>query len=464
MQIQKLKLTMGKRISLSNVVPMVSRKLIAILVIIVISVSSATASLFYFILKSENATKILDVSVYPTINSAGIAITYQGDENGNNKASVRFKATVDKVWRDGHSLSSLRELKQLAGSLVYLKPGTEYEVIITVEDPDGMDRSELRTVFKTRSEPSITQGGGRIFYVSTYGDDSNPGSFEKPWRTISRAVSELHPSDTLYLRGGIYYVDESIEITCSGLPDKYIVIEGYPGEVVILYGSDRNILDGRVEWIEYRDGVYFVEVYKEPTYIAQGVERLYRYASLEDLLAAKIGYRGGWFYDSSTHRLYVATLDGIHPSEVELHVSFVDHLIRISGNYVRIANIEIAYASRGITVNSGYGGCIIEGCHIHNVNVGILLSKCVANRIVQRNIIWDTGIIKWPWNMVKGTEAEGSGISLSHAEPGNIIRFNKIEGLFNGIVASSWGDLYNTTTIRDTDIHDNYILNVGMMD
>ena len=120
MQIQRLRLTMGKRISLSSVVPMVSRKLIAILVIIVISVSSATASLFYFILKSENATKILDISVYPTINSAGITITYQGDENGNNKASVRFKATVDKIWRDGHPLSSLRELKQLAGSLVYL--------------------------------------------------------------------------------------------------------------------------------------------------------------------------------------------------------------------------------------------------------------------------------------------------------------------------------------------------------
>jgi parallel beta-helix repeat protein len=440
---------------------MVSRKLTAILVIIVISTSFAIASLFYLTLKSENATKILDISVYPTINSAGIIITYQGDENGNNKASVRFKAAADGAWRDGHPLSPLRGLKQLAGSLVYLKPDTEYEAIIAVEDPDGVDRSELRTVFKTRSEPSDMQGGGRILYVSLDGDDRNPGSFEQPWRTISRAVSELQPSDTLYLRGGIYYVDEGIEVTCSGLPGRYVTIEGYPGEIAILYGSDRDILDGRVEWIEYRGEVYFVEVYREPTYIAQGVNRLYRYTSLEDLLAAKIGCRGGWFHDPSTHRLYVATLDGTHPSEAELHVSFVDHLIRISGNYVRIANIEVAYASRGITVSRGYGGCIIEGCHIHNVNIGILLSYRASDCIIQDNIIWDTGIIKWPWNMVKGTEAEGAGISLSHAGPGNIVRFNRIEGLFNGVEASSWGDLYNTTIIRDADIHDNYILNVG---
>ncbi|MBS7642184.1 MAG: right-handed parallel beta-helix repeat-containing protein [Candidatus Bathyarchaeia archaeon] len=438
------------------------RKLIAILLIIAISISSATISIFYFVLGSEKATRILDVAVYPTINSAGIIVTYQGDENFNNKASVRFRSTVDRVWREGHPLSPLRELKQLAGSLVYLNPGTEYEIIITIEDPDGVDRSELHTVFKTRSEPSDVYGAiGRVFYVSPDGDDRNPGSFEQPWRTISRAVSELQPGDTLYLRGGVYYVNGTVDVAISGLPDRYITIKGYPDEIATLYGSDRSILDGRVEWIEYREGVYFLDVRREPTYIAQGVERLYHYTSLEDLLAARVGYRGGWFYDSSTGRLYIATLDGAHPSRVELHVSFVDYLIRISGNYVRIADIEVAYASCGVAVRRGYRGCIIEGCHIHNVNTGILLSQRVADCIIQNNVIWDTGIIKWPWDMVKGTEAEGSGVSLSHAGSGNVVRFNRIEGLFNGIAASSWGDLYNTTIIRDTDIHDNYIANVG---
>jgi hypothetical protein len=53
-------------------------------------------------------------------------------------------------------------------------------------------------------EGQLTQGPA--FYVDPVrGDDKNNGSVGKPWKTMQHGVRKLEPSDTLYLRGGIYY-------------------------------------------------------------------------------------------------------------------------------------------------------------------------------------------------------------------------------------------------------------------
>src|SRR5262245_38534005 len=47
---------------------------------------------------------------------------------------------------------------------------------------------------------------GPAYYVDAKnGDDSQDGSKGKPWKTIRRAIDQLAPGDTLYLRGGVYY-------------------------------------------------------------------------------------------------------------------------------------------------------------------------------------------------------------------------------------------------------------------
>ena len=274
-------------------------------------------------------------------------------------------------------------------------------------------------------------------------------------------VNNLKPGDILYLRGGVYYVNETINVMVSGLPDAYITIRNYPGETPVLYGSDKNILNGKIKFSEYEDGVYYANLSRSPLYVAQDSERLYHYKSLEDLLKMKAGVKGGWFYDPSTKRLYVATINGTNPSLSRLHVSKLYAILNVHGRYIDISGLEVAYAYYGIVLSRGSSDCVVENCHIHNINRGIHTGRGVSNNLIQSNTIWDTGIMKWPWDMVKGTDAEGAGISLSYAGPRNVVRFNRIMGLFNGIAASAWGDLYNTSLIRDTDIHDNYIIDVG---
>ena len=74
------------------------------------------------------------------------------------------------------------------------------------------------------------------YYVSPNGSDSNPGTLEKPFKTIKKACEMVTPGGTIYLREGIY--NENITIKSSGSEHKgYITITNYPGENPILDGS-----------------------------------------------------------------------------------------------------------------------------------------------------------------------------------------------------------------------------------
>jgi hypothetical protein len=46
---------------------------------------------------------------------------------------------------------------------------------------------------------------GESRYVSPGGDDANPGTQDKPWRTLQKACAELKPDTVVYLMAGTYY-------------------------------------------------------------------------------------------------------------------------------------------------------------------------------------------------------------------------------------------------------------------
>lgn len=91
----------------------------------------------------------------------------------------------------------------------------------------------------TRSGP----GSNKVFYVSKSGSDSNPGTMERPWLTISKAALSLDPGDTVYIREGTYA--ERVCLRKSGAPGKYITYSAYPGETVAIDGSG---IDWGYDW------------------------------------------------------------------------------------------------------------------------------------------------------------------------------------------------------------------------
>ncbi|MGO9087750.1 MAG: right-handed parallel beta-helix repeat-containing protein [Terriglobales bacterium] len=71
------------------------------------------------------------------------------------------------------------------------------------------------------------------YYVSTTGDDSNPGTQTAPWRTVQHAADTARAGSTVTVRGGIY--QELVSLKASGnATDGFITFRSYPGETAVL--------------------------------------------------------------------------------------------------------------------------------------------------------------------------------------------------------------------------------------
>lgn len=73
-------------------------------------------------------------------------------------------------------------------------------------------------------------------YVGNQGLDTNPGTREKPLRTLSRAAERAKAGDTVIIHGGIYR--ETLTVRHSGTADRSLTFVAAKGEKVVLSGSD----------------------------------------------------------------------------------------------------------------------------------------------------------------------------------------------------------------------------------
>ncbi len=74
----------------------------------------------------------------------------------------------------------------------------------------------------------------RVLYVSTAGLDTNPGTFELPFRTISKGYSIAAAGDTIILRGGTFVLTATTSLSKSGTSVNKYYLLAYPGEYVLL--------------------------------------------------------------------------------------------------------------------------------------------------------------------------------------------------------------------------------------
>ena len=77
----------------------------------------------------------------------------------------------------------------------------------------------------------------RNLFVSPQGNDSNPATEQSPLLNIQTAIDQAEPGDVIYVRGGTYMLTKRIKIEKAGREDAYISLFGFPGERVIIDGS-----------------------------------------------------------------------------------------------------------------------------------------------------------------------------------------------------------------------------------
>jgi hypothetical protein len=73
-------------------------------------------------------------------------------------------------------------------------------------------------------------------YIAPDGDDNDSGTIDQPFATFTKAISEITPGDTIYARGGIYNLINTITINFvqSGSPNQFCTLTAYKDEVPIL--------------------------------------------------------------------------------------------------------------------------------------------------------------------------------------------------------------------------------------
>ena len=92
-----------------------------------------------------------------------------------------------------------------------------------------------------RDVEGVLSQDGRVFWVAqnqTGASDQNPGTKQKPWKTISRAAKRgvLKPGDAVIVRRGTYR--ETIKPWEGGRRGKRITFAAYPGDKVVVTGAE----------------------------------------------------------------------------------------------------------------------------------------------------------------------------------------------------------------------------------
>lgn len=92
--------------------------------------------------------------------------------------------------------------------------------------------------------PNDSKAAGNTYYVAKTGNDTTrDGSEGNPWLTIQKAANTLQAGDKVYIKTGTYR--ELVKPENSGTAENPITYEVYPGDSVVINGSD-EITDWQV--------------------------------------------------------------------------------------------------------------------------------------------------------------------------------------------------------------------------
>jgi hypothetical protein len=78
-----------------------------------------------------------------------------------------------------------------------------------------------------------------VYCVAPGGDDGAAGTVEAPWASFARAMEELTPGDTLFVRGGVYR--QRLVATVSGEAGRPISFAAFPGETPVIDGTGLTV-------------------------------------------------------------------------------------------------------------------------------------------------------------------------------------------------------------------------------
>jgi hypothetical protein len=180
---------------------------------VTVTISPTSASV------ATNATQVLTATVTGASNT-DVIWQVNGNTGGTSAAGV-ISTTVPGT----------------SDEALYLAPAAVPSGSVTVTAVSQADSTKSASATLTIQLPSRS---GVTYYVSTTGNDANPGTSTAPFRTIQHAANTVHPGDTVQVAGGVY--NEIVTIPTSGNATQgYITFTSAPGQTAIVDGTNLGV-------------------------------------------------------------------------------------------------------------------------------------------------------------------------------------------------------------------------------
>jgi len=177
---------------------------------------------------SQNAVSISSIDAHPTFNNIGVHMTISGDDNLNSALVIFYKEQSQSVYQE--AAMTMRAYPGLvidgnttarnfhAGSVMYLDPGTTYDIQLVLSDPDGGDVT-TDIVVSTQTIPTPNLANTR--YVSP-GNGGGSGTLADPYLGLQAAADNAVAGDHFIVGPGVYAPFELLSSGTAGNPISFI--------------------------------------------------------------------------------------------------------------------------------------------------------------------------------------------------------------------------------------------------
>ena len=168
----------------------------------------------------------------PTLMALGVRLPITGDANRTATVAVRYRETGELAWIDAMPLMRVLPetvppgspnaiVEHFAGSLLDLRPDTEYDIELHAVDADGSVDETLNLSATTRAVPT---------------DPASPDPVAvSDEASLQAALADAEAGDVITLADGVY--DGNFVLSASGTATNPIVIRGTSRDGTILDGG-----------------------------------------------------------------------------------------------------------------------------------------------------------------------------------------------------------------------------------
>jgi hypothetical protein len=466
----------------------------------------------------QQATTITDNTIYtgvlqlnPTFHSIGIALKFTGDANKNATAALEFKKTSESSWRKGLDLWGVYEddpaFTLFSGSSLLLESDTQYDVKITIADPDSVVGNAIVTGSVRTQADAIPQASQLTptYFVRTDGNDTNSGtgnSTNDAWKTLQKAFEAAPEEAIVKVATGSYAYPTTPRLQPITLIGENAIVEP-PATIKKNSGAWQ-----RVTFTGPATGQQFT-VWKAISPIADpNVVQIETASELPEIVGSwgrspkdSIGFTmstpAGWaevLYQNDMYHFGYATFGTeiymLLPGDRDpnTYTTRVNHQAGYESGHVVIggANSRISgftFNMVDLRINAPADGTVIDHNTLLNATIYAIGNPKTTPQdypsriVIESNTLQHTSLytpkldqsaIAWKWvkgpMFINGQKTEWRRVGDQHevtaiggrgGAQGMIIRNNHIEGYFNGIGAYSKD--FNQYAKSNYDIYNNTI-------